>query len=190
MDLQSLAEISSLNDAVVFAIYAEMDKKKWDSVEGITIEHKKYGQGIVKKYDPNGPYINIKFENLEDGKKEKEFTPGAFLKGLFVFPNLEEVLLDWDSIKKEIIQQIFKKNEIQKSEEWRKTCKDTEREYWEAKYQAELSIWKIQMEREARDANFFKTLQEKYLFGQLFASSPTSPLYPILMKIEDRDSYA
>lgn len=164
----------TVNDAELFAAYAGDDIEVWRKIVGRQVTHTKFGSGTVTEvYEgTTGTHgvqpirIRVRFRGLRTPEDEKLFLTESFEKH-FTDLALPEYMEGIEPIR----EQLQRQNVVE------------ERRRKEAERRAQRL--KRQQEKEAEAARHFTELKAQYLVSDYRDRSPSSPLYAILLRLEE-----
>lgn len=147
-------------NAKIFSIWASGNGERWSSLVGHAVVHDKYGRGTVSTTDFEHGRLEVEFVDEESGPDVHRFALGMF-SAYFLLPALPESLpQDTASYRAAVAQQ-----------------------------RREETAWlAVAEEREASED--FEHLRLKYGARGFEDKRPTSPLYRILLLLEDGKSLA
>lgn len=182
-----MQDITEITNAVLFATYAGCDPEKWRLLEGVTLVNKKLGPGDLVDIDPKEDEVllHFVFHHLPSEDAHKRFPNSAFLKGFFSIDKLPDGLDGIEELRKELAEHIHQEQEHKKEEERLAREHEDRQQKLEAERLVRLEEEKRQKEREAETAKHFMDLRGKYRVKNFKDKSPSSPLYAILLKIDD-----
>jgi tetratricopeptide (TPR) repeat protein len=153
-------------DPLWYFVYAGADGDAWGDIVGRRVTHWKYGSGRVMKVTPRDgspSIIRVRFVANEGDRREREFLTSSFGDGMFtelVLPNDLAGLVQRDVQRRQAEQLRRKQEELER---------------------------RRQLALEARDRRHFAEMKRKYGAVQSGDDSPVSPLYRILLLLEDGD---
>lgn len=161
-----------INNCELFACYAGNDLERWKVIIGQDVVDREYGQGSVVNVYQTEDYtivIEVYFEGKDETKK---FSSKGY-SWRFIECSLPDTLeIDESTIKRCKDRKVEKEKRKEIAEQRRRR----QREESQAKSQREK-------ERIAQQKHFVE-LKQKYGASEYPNDSPTSPLYPMLIKLE------
>lgn len=189
----------------LFVAYAQKNPKRWQILIGQALTHTKYGTGIIQS--ANNSYIEVRF--VDDQQTLRKFKSDSIANSQFFCDiqlpsNLEEI----DQTKERLQVQIYQESqrrlererqiiaERKQQEEigsgqppqhyihfYRKQ-RELERQRLEEQRKLEQQKLAEQKEKERIAASEFLNLKIKYNAQSYKMASPSSALYPILLRID------
>lgn len=153
-------------DPLSYLLYAGEGGPAWDDIVGQPLTHAKFGRGRVVRVRQRAGFalpaiLYVQFEGEGEEQKERQFPTTSFGDGVFtelVIPDELAALVQGDVQRRQA-------EELQRGQEER-----------ERKRQ-------LALETDAR--RHFASLRKKYQVGDHDEDSPVSPLYKILLVLED-----
>ncbi len=165
-----MQDIPDISYPQLFFAYAQENPRRWKVVVGQQITHTKFGIGTINSAD--GAYLVVCFVN--DQKTSRMFTSESFAKAqLFINLQLPTNLEGIEATKERLQAKLYQ--EVQKRLETEKRI---------AEERLEGQRLEGQREKEQVAAHEFLNLKTKYLARSHRMSSPSSPLYLILLRID------
>lgn len=190
MDIRTLALQSNTNETSLMAVYAGTDQEKWKQLRKYHFLHQTFGKGLIKEFEPSEDgnlFIHVDFEIPFEGKSERLFLNSAFEQGFFSLVEPIEKSNELIEFLEEMHKLIkHEKEEIQKEELAKKAEEERQKKIQEQQ-RIHLEEAIKQREREEADRAFFLKLKEKYLVSACQDTSPTSPLFMNLLKLENEE---
>lgn len=178
---------SAITNCEAFAFYAGDSFEAWKRIEGQQVVHKSFGRGKITRVEP-GPSLGsirlfVRFAQLPPGEAEKRFATDSlpsFFQELALPADLEGFEAAREQLEKQRREEARRRRLAQQAAELKKQKrrKDKERQR-EAERQGR---------KESADAARFAKLKSKYLVGRYDDTSPSSPLYAILLLLEEGKS--
>lgn len=153
-------------DPLSYLLYAGEGGPAWDDIVGQPVTHAKFGRGRVVRVRQRAGFalpaiLYVQFEGEGEEQKERQFPTTSFGDGVFT----ELVIRDELAALVQGDVQRRQAEELQRGQEER-----------ERKRQ-------LALETDAR--RHFASLRKKYQIGAQYGDSPVSPLYRILLVLED-----
>ena len=151
-------------DPLGYFLYAGESGPDWDGIVGQPVTHAKLGRGRVvrvKQRDDGLPIVYVRFVGEALGQQEKGFLTTSFGDGVFT----EVVLPD------ELAARVERDVQRREAEELRLIQEEREHTH------------QLTLETDAR--RHFASLRKKYHVGEHQGESPISPLYRILLLLEE-----
>ncbi|NMD02149.1 MAG: hypothetical protein GYA71_02640 [Bacteroidales bacterium] len=183
MDIRSLLQIANLSETRLLAFYAGTDIKKWTIYKRYPFIHKTFGIGHIDSLELTEQgklYICLLFNSPYEGKRERYFLNTSFQDGFFDFADPIENSVELKEIMVQVRQLLeSEKEKILEEEILRKKQEEEKR--------IRLEEENKQKEKEKADRDNFIALKEKYNIKNCHNDSPTSLLYVILLKLEDKE---
>jgi tetratricopeptide (TPR) repeat protein len=168
---------SVITDCEVFATYAGDSLEAWKRIKGQHLVHKSLGSGEITTVEP-GPSQDsirpvVRFDQLPAGEDEKRF-PTDSLASFF-----DELTLPADLEGLEATRE-----HLEKQHQEEEAAIELEREK-QRKREEEQTEAERQRRKESADAAHLARLKSKYSVEYYDDASPSSPLYAILLLLED-----
>lgn len=177
-------EFVEIDNATLFAKFAGCDVNLWRKLGNSSIHHKVFGPGKLMDVQINGNDILLWFY-FDSVKSSKQFLGSAFLQGYFtleIFPNDLEGI---EEFKKQLIEEIKVEKKRKEVEERKKREEEERRRQLEEEQRIRATECEQQRQKEAEVSLHFAKLRVKYLVQNYPDTSPSSPLYMILLKLEE-----
>ncbi len=169
-----------ISNTEFFARYAGDSTDRWLEINGKQVTHNKLGKGVVVAI---GACIYVRFEQETKKFERKKFK--------YDFCDVE--LSQSVEIFRKDIRKLVQLEEQQKAEEEKRRAEEQQKRHQleeqrraeEQRHREEAQKQKV---REAESAREFAAMKSKYLAQRYTESSPTSPLYLILLKLDAGES--
>lgn len=158
-------EAVTLNNAGLFAVHAGNDVALWKLAEGQEVTHTRYGTGRIESAELSSEEIklSISFEDETRTFHGKALTNAHFFSDMQLPSAMPGLRQTQERLKEERRYQEQLSEQLEKQKE-------------------EL---KEQREKERESAEEFAKLRKKYRTQWHRSSSPSEPLYPILLQIDE-----
>lgn len=175
----------------LFVAYAQENPERWKILIGQTLTHTKFGAGTIQSADNS--YIEVRFDDEQILKKFKSdsITNSHFFYDIQLPRNLERIEQTKERLQAQICQETQRRIERERHvlaernrlEEDRKQ-RELERQRLEEQRKLEQQKLAEQQEKERIAASEFLDLKIKYNAQSYRSASPSSALYPILLRID------
>ena len=171
-------DIVAVNDAQLFATHAGNDIAMWKVAVGQRVTHTKFGDGTILEVDgSDGPgagsvYVEIAFhEDLEKRFTSQALADPRFFSSMQLPSDVPGIEQTRERLEAE------RRHAKEHARQQRRLVQERiERQKWARE----------QRERERESAAEFAALKTKYMASRYPSDSPSDPLYPILLKLDER----
>jgi len=158
-------------DPSSYLLYAGDNGPAWNDIVGQLVTHAKFGRGRVVRVRQRAGYalpavLYVQFEGEGEEERDRQFPATSFGEGVFT-----EVVIP-DALAALVLRGL----QHRRADEQRRAQEERER--------------RRQQELEADARRHFASLRKKYRIGPQFGDSPVSPLYRILLVLEDDGALA
>ncbi len=156
---------ATLNNAGLFAAHAGNDIAIWKKAEGRQVTHTKFGEGTIMEASLN-----------------TELSPRVHV--LIRFPkDIERTFLGETFCEAQFFSDLQLPTDVPEIEQTRQRLEEKQRHADELAEQQQKA--REQREKEQESATQFGALKKKYRAQSYPSSSPSDPLYPILLRIDE-----
>jgi len=177
MEIIDFFEQPDINDLMIFAYIARGSRDIWRMIEIFPVRHRTFGPGWITKMETNNLsgelFIEVEFT---DGPTARRFTDLAFVKGFFSFHVPPDKCVEFANL----IAKAHREYSVAKKEK-------EEQDRLEQERLARIEQEKEQKQKEEAGLRQFASLRKAYFISSVEDTSVTSPLFPILLRMEDGD---
>ena len=181
---------TEITEAAVFQYYASSCIERWNKLIGWPIEHRVPDLGTCKlervKPADGDILLHIRFDRDGQTDNLRKFE-GKRFGDFFIVDKLPESLDGIDKVRTELLEKLKREEELRREEERIAREREERKIREEVEKQARLEEERRQREKEAKAKQHFANLRVKYRIEGTKEVEPTSPLFQILLQLENKE---